>query len=99
MSVLVGMRTLKGALLPVTCLLLLICPVRAQSQAMTADLLGTVRDQTQAVMPGATVTAVSIETGLQRSSLTDDAGSYRILLLPPGTYESPPRSFRASGSL
>jgi hypothetical protein len=81
------MRTLKSALLPVTCLLLLVCPARAQSQATTADLLGTVRDQTQAVMPGATVTAVSTETGLERSALSDDSGNYRILLLPPGTYE------------
>jgi len=62
-------------------------PLRGQSQTTTADLLGTVRDQTEAVIPGATVTVVSTETGLERSTPTNGAGSYRILLLPPGTYE------------
>ena len=78
MSVLVGMRTLKSALLPIACLLVFICPAQAQSQAVTADLLGVVRDQTQAVLPGASVTAVSIETGLERTALSDDSGNYRI---------------------
>ncbi|HUV12139.1 MAG TPA: carboxypeptidase-like regulatory domain-containing protein, partial [Acidobacteriota bacterium] len=87
MSVLLGIRALKGALLSVACFLLLICPARGQSQAMTADLLGVVRDQTQAVMPGTTVTASNTETGLVRTAISDDSGNYRILLLPPGTYE------------
>ena len=87
MSVLLERRTVRSTLLPIACFLLLIGSARGQSQAMTADLLGVVRDQTQAVLPGATVTAMSTDTGLVRSALSDDSGNYRILFLPPGSYE------------
>ncbi|UCF36846.1 MAG: TonB-dependent receptor [Acidobacteriota bacterium] len=59
----------------------------AQSLTNTADLLGTVHDQTDAILPGADVTAVNIATGLERVTLSDDEGRYRIPLLPPGQYE------------
>ncbi|UCF38263.1 MAG: TonB-dependent receptor [Acidobacteriota bacterium] len=58
-----------------------------QSQSNSADLLGVVKDQTGAVLPGATVTVRGTETGLERTTLTDDVGAYRILVLPPGVYE------------
>ena len=57
-----------------------------QTRATTADLGGTVVDQTSAVLPGATVTAQNAETNQARSAITDDRGHFLIPALPPGTY-------------
>ena len=46
-----------------------------------------VQDQSQAVLPGATVTAISIETNQSRTVITDGEGRYRLPLLPVGPYE------------
>jgi hypothetical protein len=59
----------------------------AQSQASTADLVGTVTDPNGAVVPGATVTAKNTATGISRSVTTNSNGSYQILGLPPGNYD------------
>jgi hypothetical protein len=59
----------------------------AQSQASAADLTGTVADPNGAVVPGATVTAKNIGTGITRSTTTDSDGTYRLIGLPPGEYE------------
>ena len=40
-----------------------------------------------AVVPGATVTVTNSNTGFSRTAITDERGEYRILLLPPGSYE------------
>ena len=51
------------------------------------SLTGTVRDNSGAVLPGVTVEASSpaIQGGV-RTVVTDNAGVYRIVELPPGTY-------------
>ncbi|MEP7037990.1 MAG: carboxypeptidase-like regulatory domain-containing protein, partial [Acidobacteriota bacterium] len=56
------------------------------AQQITATLTGEVRDQAGAVVPGATVTATSSDTGLSKTSTTGDNGNYTIPFLPPGTY-------------
>src|SRR3989441_11994608 len=62
----------------------LICsPVWAQS---TAQVSGTVKDQTGAVLPGVEVTATQTGTGLKRSAVTDETGSYILPNLPIGPY-------------
>lgn len=64
--------------------LLLALPVAAAAQG---SLAGSVRDTSGAVLPGVTVEASSdalIEK--MRSAVTDSAGQYRIVDLPPGTY-------------
>ncbi len=58
-----------------------------QAQATAADLSGAVVDPNGAVVPGATVTAKNIGTGITRSTTTGDDGSYRLIALPPGEYE------------
>ncbi|MBI4455177.1 MAG: TonB-dependent receptor [Acidobacteria bacterium] len=73
-----------AALIPA---LFLISHCLAQSQANTANLEGTIKDQTGAVVPGVTVTATNKATSLSRTGVTNDAGLYRIPLLPSGTYE------------
>ncbi len=59
----------------------------AMSQLPTATILGTVKDSTGAVIPGAAITAKSVETGLTRSAVSAEAGSYRLSALPVGAYE------------
>ena len=57
-----------------------------QTRATTADLGGTIVDQSSAVLPGATVTAQNADTNHTRSALTDEQGQFLIPALPPGTY-------------
>ena len=59
----------------------------AQSQSATADLIGTVADPNGAVVPGATVTARNLGTGISRSTTSAADGTYRLISLPPGDYE------------
>jgi outer membrane receptor protein involved in Fe transport len=59
----------------------------AQAQIVTSNLQGVVTDATGAVLQGATVTALSAETGATRETTTDAVGSYRFNLLPRGLYE------------
>src|SRR5205809_1667912 len=52
----------------------------------TAQISGTVRDQTGAVLPGVEVTATQTETGVPRTSVTNETGSYVMANLPLGPY-------------
>lgn len=54
--------------------------------AQNAQIIGSVKDQTGGVVPGATVTAKNDATGLTRSDVTNAQGDYRLVALPPGTY-------------
>ena len=58
-----------------------------QAQANAADLNGVVRDQSGAVVVGATVTARNPATNFERQVTTNDQGYYQITNLPPGSYE------------
>ena len=69
--------------LTVACLL----PAKAAAQGETTSaIVGQVRDSTDAVVAGASVTITSQETGLKRSARTDDAGRFNFPQLRPGTY-------------
>lgn len=57
------------------------------AQTPTASILGTVKDETGAVLPGVSITAKSLDTNQTRTAVTDDRGLYRLALLPLGTYE------------
>ncbi|HEX8286508.1 MAG TPA: TonB-dependent receptor [Pyrinomonadaceae bacterium] len=52
-----------------------------------ADLRGVVTDKNGAGIAGATVTAVSAETGAERTAISNESGSYTISQLTPGTYK------------
>jgi hypothetical protein len=66
--------------------LLAATPAAYAQSISTAQLNGTVKDPTGAIIPGATVTAVDATKGFSRSDLTDAAGTFQLLQLPPGTY-------------
>src|SRR5438046_6330077 len=53
----------------------------------TAQLSGTVRDQSGAVLPGVEVKATQTPTGLERTVLSNETGSYVLPNLPIGPYK------------
>ena len=52
----------------------------------TAQISGTVRDQTGAVLPGVEIMATQSETGISRSTISNETGSYVLPNLPVGPY-------------
>ena len=54
--------------------------------AQDASIVGTITDDTKAVLPGATVTASNIATGVSNVAVSDAQGEYRIVNIPPGKY-------------
>ena len=52
----------------------------------TATISGTARDQSGAVLPGVTITVTQQETGLVRTTVTNETGSYVLPNLPLGPY-------------
>src|SRR2546430_5270398 len=59
----------------------------AFAQGSTGAISGVVRDATGAVIPGVTVTARHIESGLTRTAVSSETGGYNLQLLPVGAYE------------
>jgi Carboxypeptidase regulatory-like domain len=74
------------AVLLALCLCSVAVPVMAQSQASTGQIAGIVTDTQGAAISKATVTAKNSQTGLSRSTTSNDDGLYSIVLLPPGVY-------------
>src|SRR5687768_621998 len=66
--------------------LILLLTVGAAWAQGTAQLSGTVRDESGAVLPGVTVTATQTDTGLARTAVTDETGGYLLTNLPIGPY-------------
>src|SRR5215831_19734012 len=81
-----GIRTLLGVSL---CSLFIVIAWQssAQAQVNTGTISGTVKDRSGAVLPGASVTVTSIETGIARSAVTGERGEYRVPALAIGNYE------------
>lgn len=67
-------------------LLVLTAYVSAQSSA-TGAIIGTVFDQSKALVANAKVTATNQDTSEQSATITDAGGRFRQLLLTPGTYQ------------
>lgn len=68
-------------------LALLVGALTATAQSTTGTIQGTVRDNQDAVVPGATVTVRNVETNATRTGTTDAGGFYRFLNMPGGPYE------------
>lgn len=56
------------------------------AQVISGDLVGTVLDKTGAAVPGASIEAVNVETGVKYTTKGNDAGEYRFTNLPVGAY-------------
>src|SRR5262245_51608203 len=75
--------------------------VELRAQA-TAQISGTVKDQSGAVLPGVEVTATQTDTGISRMTVTNETGSYVLPNLPLGPYQVEAtlpgfRTFRQTG--
>lgn len=60
-------------------LVLAVCvtfPTNLVAQVTTASILGTVRDETESVLPGVTMTITNLETGISRTVITDGQGRF-----------------------
>src|SRR5262245_66444103 len=55
--------------------------------AQTGQINGVITDNTSAVIPGATVKAVEVATGLSRETTTGPDGRYTFTSLRPSTYD------------
>jgi len=59
----------------------------ASAQTITGSIAGDVTDSSGAVVPNATVTVQSVDTGVTRTATTSSSGSYSLPQLPIGTYK------------
>src|SRR4026207_1279313 len=64
---------------------LLLCGATVWGQA-TAQISGTARDQSGAVLPGVEVTATQTDTGVARTTVTNETGSYVFSNMSLGPY-------------
>src|SRR6267143_1897412 len=72
-------------ILGIVCLVLTVA-LPLISQTTTGRILGTVRDQSGAALPAATVTVTDVQRGITRTVTTDDSGEYVVPNLTPGIY-------------
>src|ERR1700722_1321967 len=56
-------------------------------QSTSGTVLGTVKESSGAVVPGAMVTLTNTGTNARHSTLTGDTGSYQFVNLEVGTYQ------------
>jgi hypothetical protein len=65
---------------------LLAVPLAADAQITTATIVGTITDPGGAQVPAASISARNVDTGLRRTVVSGEDGSYRIDFLPVGSY-------------
>src|SRR5258706_7321015 len=59
---------------------------QAFAQIDTGSIVGSVRDPSGAAVPGATITLTNDATSVARSTITNGAGEYQFVAVPPGVY-------------
>ena len=81
------MRRSAGRIAQVALSILLMGGVSASAQiGGNGSIQGTVLDTSKAALPGVTVTATNIATGIETVRVTTEAGVYTLAPLPPGEY-------------
>jgi outer membrane receptor protein involved in Fe transport len=63
-----------------------VLPAAVAAQAVTGTLLGNVRDDSGAAVPGVTVTATEVNTNISRSVVSNETGYYIFSNLKDGNY-------------
>ena len=58
----------------------------AHAQLSTASVTGVVRDQSGSVVSGARLTLTNLDTTVKQQSVSNNAGNYLFLSIPPGNY-------------
>src|SRR5438552_14189384 len=70
----------------ITTLVVLLSSLALFAQGNFGRILGSVKDPSGAVLPGATVNIIDTQRGLARTVTSDEAGLYNAPSLIPGTY-------------
>ena len=73
--------------LPILAIVLSLLTPAIHAQTGTGDIQGTVRDVTGAVVPGARVDIIHVQTARQHSTLTNEAGFYLFPSVQMGQYQ------------
>jgi len=60
-------------------------PYRAFAQADKGTILGTIQDETGAVVPEVAVKVTEVNTNIVHTAKTNDTGNFTLPLLDPGT--------------
>src|ERR1035441_10390485 len=81
-----GAQSVKGRFLLVFTILALLAPSLFTQSLTTGDIAGTLQDPSRAVVPNATITLKSLDTGAMQTSTTDSTGEFRFRLLKTGQY-------------
>jgi outer membrane receptor protein involved in Fe transport len=72
----------------IVALFVLVCCLAAASQDLDdVTVSGQITDSNRLAIVGATVTVTAVETGVERTVVTDVDGRYRIIKLKPGNYK------------
>jgi hypothetical protein len=79
-------RTERASRLSILIWALVLCVPSAGAQ-VSANLSGTVTDQSGAAVSGAAVIVRDLDTGLSRSTVTNQTGRYQVFALPVREYE------------
>ncbi len=80
------MRLLRFTKIVSVLSLLLLVPVFAFGQAISGDVVGTVKDNSGAVVSDASVEATNLGTGFKTTVKTNTGGEYHFVNLPAGHY-------------
>ena len=76
----------RSITLAILFLLAAVAPSAAQFES--ASVLGTIRDASRSLVPGATVVLTSLDTGIVVSTVTDGDANYQFLNVKLGNYEA-----------
>ncbi len=76
----------KCPLILALCFLMAVSSISVRGQVTTADLVGTIRDNTGAVVSAVRITLTNDATGVPRSTVADTEGNYIFTSLQPGRY-------------
>lgn len=80
----ISTRPMRAALVVLAALAFFAAAARAQT--ITGSIRGTVTDPSGAVIPGASVTATNVSTGVSTATQTNKDGDYNLQFLPIGNY-------------
>ena len=70
-----------------TYIMIFVCAPFGFAQGDQGAVAGVIRDETGAVLPGATINVRNLETEISNSTVSDIQGRFEFLLLPAGEYD------------
>jgi hypothetical protein len=65
----------------------LLCTVTVTAQMQTGQITGTVKDSSGSSIPAAMITIRNVDTGVNRTSSTNELGNYTVPLIDAGQYQ------------